>query len=82
MAALRNAGVSFDIVPGITAAFAAAAETEVPLTLRGQSSGLVFASGHDADSETLPELGRSGARRGNRRCLHGPFCGCQGGGAY
>lgn len=55
MAALRNAGVSFDIVPGITAAFAAAAETEIPLTLRGQSSGLVFASGHDADGETLPE---------------------------
>jgi uroporphyrin-III C-methyltransferase/precorrin-2 dehydrogenase/sirohydrochlorin ferrochelatase len=54
MAALRSAGISFDIVPGITAAFAAAAETEIPLTLRGQSSGLVFASGHDADGETLP----------------------------
>jgi uroporphyrin-III C-methyltransferase/precorrin-2 dehydrogenase/sirohydrochlorin ferrochelatase len=55
-------------VPGITAAFAAAAENEIPLTLRDQeagsaegatgrkkgSSGLVFASGHDADGETLP----------------------------
>ena len=54
MAALRAAGVSFDIVPGITAAFAAAAETEIPLTLRDQSSALVFATGHDADGETLP----------------------------
>lgn len=68
MAALRKAGISFDIVPGITAALAAAAETEIPLTLREQdagtsdgatgqkkgSSGLVFATGHDADGETLP----------------------------
>ncbi|WP_421726420.1 siroheme synthase CysG [Bauldia sp.] len=55
MAALRAAGVSFDIVPGITAAFAAAAETEIPLTLRNASSSLVFATGHDADGNTLPD---------------------------
>lgn len=55
IAALRAAGISFDIVPGITAAFAAAAENEIPLTLRGQSSALVFATGHDADGETLPD---------------------------
>ena len=54
MAALRTAGISFDIVPGITAAFAAAAETEIPLTLRDSSSALVFATGHDADGNTLP----------------------------
>ncbi|MCB1489288.1 MAG: uroporphyrinogen-III C-methyltransferase, partial [Bauldia sp.] len=54
MAALRAAGVSFDIVPGITAAFAAAAEAEIPLTLRENSSSLVFATGHDADGKTLP----------------------------
>ncbi len=55
MAALRAAGVSFDVVPGITAAFAAAAEAEIPLTLREQSSALVFATGHDVDGETLPD---------------------------
>ena len=54
MAALRAARVSFDVVPGITAAFAAAAENEIPLTLRDESSALVFATGHDADGETLP----------------------------
>jgi len=55
IAALRAAGISFDIVPGITAAFAAAAETEIPLTLRDSSSALVFVTGHDADGETLPD---------------------------
>ncbi len=54
IAALRAAGVSFDLVPGITAAFAAAASTEIPLTLRGVASALVFATGHDEHSETLP----------------------------
>ena len=54
IAALRAAGISFDIVPGITAAFAAAAEAEIPLTLRDSSSALVFVTGHDADGETLP----------------------------
>jgi uroporphyrin-III C-methyltransferase/precorrin-2 dehydrogenase/sirohydrochlorin ferrochelatase len=53
--ALRAAGISFDIVPGITAAFAAAAETVIPLTLRGVASSLVFVTGHDADGETLPD---------------------------
>lgn len=55
IAALRAEGISFDIVPGITAAFAAAAEAEIPLTLRGIASSLVFATGHDALGETLPE---------------------------
>ncbi|MHA1559481.1 MAG: siroheme synthase CysG [Alphaproteobacteria bacterium] len=53
--ALRDADVSFDIVPGITAAFAAAAETEIPLTLRGVASSLVLVTGHDAAGETLPD---------------------------
>lgn len=55
MAALREAGIPFDVVPGITAAFAAAAEAEIPLTLRGVASALVFATGQDADGTALPD---------------------------
>lgn len=55
MEALRQGGVGFEIVPGVTAAFAAAASAQIPLTLRGVASNLVFATGHNAKSETLPD---------------------------
>lgn len=55
MAALAAAGVPFEVVPGVTAAFASAASAKAPLTLRGVSSSLVFATGHDLDGRTLPD---------------------------
>jgi uroporphyrin-III C-methyltransferase/precorrin-2 dehydrogenase/sirohydrochlorin ferrochelatase len=55
MAALRAAGIPFEVVPGVTAALAAAAEAEIPLTLRGTASSVVFATGQDADAATLPD---------------------------
>lgn len=55
MAALREAGVSYEVVPGVTAAFAAAADFELPLTLRGVSSSMVFTTGHDLRGGTLPD---------------------------
>ena len=55
MDVLREAGVAFEIVPGVTAAFAAAASAKTPLTLRGVSSSMVFATGHDLDGRTLPD---------------------------
>ncbi|UGY10223.1 siroheme synthase CysG [Phyllobacterium pellucidum] len=58
MAALRDAGISFEIVPGITSAFAAAADMQLPLTLRGVASSLVFTTGHDMSGEVLPDWAR------------------------
>ena len=48
MDALREAGIPFEVVPGITAAFAAAASLQCSLTDRRASSGIVFSSGHHA----------------------------------
>lgn len=64
MAALREAGISYEVVPGVTAAFAAAADFELPLTLRGVASSLVLTTGHDLKGDTLPDwasLALSGA---------------------
>ncbi len=58
MAALRSAGISFEVVPGITSAFAAAADFQLPLTLRGVASSLVFTTGHDLNGDTLPDWAR------------------------
>jgi uroporphyrin-III C-methyltransferase/precorrin-2 dehydrogenase/sirohydrochlorin ferrochelatase len=58
MQALRDAGVAYEVVPGVTAALAAAADFELPLTLRGVSSSLVFTTGHDLRGETLPDWAR------------------------
>jgi uroporphyrin-III C-methyltransferase len=45
--AVRGAGIDFDVVPGVTAATAAAARTAISLTARGQASMLVLATGTD-----------------------------------
>lgn len=55
MQALRDAGISYEVVPGVTAAFAAAADFELPLTLRGVTSSMVFTTGHDLKGATLPD---------------------------
>ena len=44
--ALRAAGVSVEIVPGITAGLAAAASLQIPLTHRDVSHTVTFVSGH------------------------------------
>jgi uroporphyrin-III C-methyltransferase len=45
--AVRAEGIDFEIVPGVTAATAAAARTGISLTARGHASMLVFATGSD-----------------------------------
>lgn len=51
--ALDKAGIAHQIVPGVTAALAAAADTSTPVTLRKVSSGFVMATAHGANSEEL-----------------------------
>lgn len=45
--ALVAAGISFEIVPGVTSALGAAAYAGVPLTHRAHSSAVVFLTGHE-----------------------------------
>jgi uroporphyrin-III C-methyltransferase len=51
MDALREAGIPFEVVPGITAAFAAAASLKCSLTDRRASSSIIFSSGHHATGD-------------------------------
>ena len=53
ISALRKAGIDYQIVPGVSAALAAAADTATPLTLRKVSSGLIIATAHGADDSEL-----------------------------
>lgn len=48
VAALREAGVSYSVIPGITAALGAAAESEVPLTFRREALRVTFLTAHKA----------------------------------
>jgi uroporphyrin-III C-methyltransferase len=52
--ALREAGVPFEVVPGVTAASSAAAFLEASLTDRRVSSRVIVMSGHHA-ARTIPE---------------------------
>jgi uroporphyrin-III C-methyltransferase len=59
MTAMDDADVRFEIVPGITAAFAAAAAIRRSLTDRNSASNVIFSTGHHAQSHNqapLPEL--------------------------
>jgi uroporphyrin-III C-methyltransferase/precorrin-2 dehydrogenase/sirohydrochlorin ferrochelatase len=52
--ALRKAGVAYSVVPGITAGLGAAAQFEVPLTLRNEALRITFLTAHKAkDADTV-----------------------------
>lgn len=52
--ALRSAGIAFEIIPGVSAASAAAAAAGIPLTRRGKARRLQFVTGHGS-SGRLPD---------------------------
>jgi len=53
IAALGAAGIRYEVVPGVTAALAAAAELSVSLTRRGLSRSVVFATPRIGERESL-----------------------------
>jgi uroporphyrin-III C-methyltransferase len=63
MDALNAANIPFEVVPGITAAFAAAAALRRPLTDRRSASSISFSSGHHAAGSPLEPASLAGATR-------------------
>jgi uroporphyrin-III C-methyltransferase/precorrin-2 dehydrogenase/sirohydrochlorin ferrochelatase len=51
IAALNEAGIEVEIIPGITAGLAAAASLQIPLTHRDISHSVTFVSGHEAGGD-------------------------------
>jgi uroporphyrinogen III methyltransferase/synthase len=45
--ALRQAGIEFELVPGVTAGVAASAYAGIPVTHRGDASAVAFVTGHE-----------------------------------
>lgn len=54
--ALRAAGIPYEIVPGVTAAFAAAACAEIPLTHRTCASAVALVTGHEEPGKGTSHL--------------------------
>ncbi len=69
--ALREAGIPFEIVPGVTAACSAAAAAGISLTDRAVASQVVFATAHHSD-ENWERSFASSAREGRTLVLYMP----------
>jgi uroporphyrin-III C-methyltransferase len=63
--ALRRAGVEYEVVPGVSSAFAAPAAAGIPVTHRGMATSVTVVTGHVGDGSgsgavDWPSLGRAG----------------------
>ena len=56
LVALREAGIQFEIVPGVASPFAAAADLGIPLTRRLTARRVQFITGHDAGGQLPDDL--------------------------
>jgi uroporphyrin-III C-methyltransferase len=68
--ALVEAGLDFEIVPGVTAAAAAGAVGIIPLTQRGITSTMVFVTGHDCADRATPVNWRTLATLQATLCIY------------
>lgn len=59
---LRAEGIPVEVIPGITAAGAAAGAFDIPLTYRDVSTSVTFATGHAHDGTTAPLNGGAVAK--------------------
>lgn len=62
---LVKAGVSVEVVPGVTSGIAAPAYAGIPLTHRNYSSSVTFVTGHEAAGKYRPEIHWSAIARGS-----------------
>ncbi|MFN5516497.1 MAG: uroporphyrinogen-III C-methyltransferase, partial [Cyanobacteriota bacterium] len=56
LAALQEAGVVVEVVPGITAGIAAPAAAGIPVTHRDYGSSVTFVTGHESAGKYRPEV--------------------------
>jgi uroporphyrin-III C-methyltransferase len=71
--ALAEAGVPFEVVPGVTSALAASASLGQSLTLRGHSRSVAFctlAQADEADAAKLPQADTLAVYMGRRHAAH------------
>jgi uroporphyrinogen III methyltransferase/synthase len=53
--ALREAGIPFEVVPGVTSAIAAPAAAGIPVTHRGLATSFTVVTGHEDPDKPLPQ---------------------------
>ena len=56
MATLQQAGIAFEVIPGITSAIAAPAYAGIPVTYRSIAPHVTFLTGHRESLDALPEV--------------------------